>query len=228
MARFLTSKNRLGEPTDYEKKIAQLRSLISEAAKELQNISESKDLSLREVKALGERQAVLLKQNAQLEKEIDAAKIRLETTIDNKNRFIDRAKAELTRETESLKVVHKELTAKKKELAEAKAASVEVVDFIRNEKGANAKYLKTQELLVAAEKKLNIVTAANREQEEGMLKKRKELDEYYEYLKEMQGKMSSRLGFVHEATEYLNEKLRAGEAPFCLATPIEEVVTIPF
>jgi len=90
------------EPKPYELKILELQKQVEAEAKNLQNIIEAKDSSLRDIQTVVERKSSLLLQINNLDNEIKQKKIHLQETIDKKNDVISSTKIELEKEKKSL------------------------------------------------------------------------------------------------------------------------------
>ena len=73
--------SRLSVKLEYDKKVAELVSMVESKAKELQNVTEAKDVAILEVRQLGERKAALGKVLVVLEGKIKEAQEHLDQTV---------------------------------------------------------------------------------------------------------------------------------------------------
>lgn len=211
-----------------EKKVAELTGQIQKTAKELQNVIESRDLALQDVKTLGERKATLSWILNNLEIQIKEKKQALSELFDKENHFNDSIKQEQAREKLSLKDTQNVLEKTKDRLNEASVVKNELENFLKKESNAREKYLLVSDQLSESERKYLEFEKKYQGGNESLIKANEGLDAYKKYLSDLYGKLATYVSMAKSTLDHINEELSTKKVPFFFKLPPDEIIEINF
>lgn len=218
--------SRLQNRLQYDAKAAELRSLIETEAKKLQNITESKDIALRELKELTEKKTTLNHQIAVLESKNKEAEDHLAGMVEKENKTIDSLKAEWKKERARLEENQNLLISANKKLEALSGVVGEIEDFIQKESNARERYLEQHRKLVEVEEKQNKLALDITQKTQWLEEEKRSMDITKEYLKGLYGKLATYVVVAKETVEQVNEALKEN-VPLHFGSP-GKVVQIDF
>lgn len=217
----------LQESALYEKKISELRGLISEEAKRLQDVKELETSAKAEVERLHQSKSKLTETIEDLGVEIMKAEEQLSDLKERKLKLVEHYKQELNQEKQSLAQVKKKVDDLQSKIDKFQGVTQELQRFISKESQARQRYLQEQERLAVAQKEYRSVTDSTRKGLQILEQEKKEIDKSKKSIADMSGKLSVYASEVRLATIYLNKKLAEGKLPVRYEVPPKKI-KIPF
>lgn len=220
--------SRLSVKLEYDKKVAELVSMVESKAKELQNVTEAKDVAILEVRQLGERKAALGKVLVVLEGKIKEAQEHLDQTVAREGHFVSSVKVELKKEKDSLKEVSETLEKTTERVNEMSPIAKELEQFLEKESTAQAKWLEAEKKLNASVKQYLDMKAQADADREDIAKQNQAQDAYKNYLTDFYGKLATYVRVAKETVEWVDEELEKRGVPVRFDLPPGEIMQIDF
>lgn len=220
--------SRLSVQLQYDKKVAELRTLVEKEAKNLHDVLDSKILATSEVKELGERKATLGRILIDLETRIKEKQEGLDQLIEKELVVPQSIAAETKKESVSLLERKESLDKINESIKELNPVAVELEDFIKKESNARLRYIEESKKADDSEKKYKEFLTKTQQERASFENKNKELDAYKNYLVDLYGKMASYVGVMRETLEYVNEELKKTNTPIKFNLPPGEIIEIDF
>ena len=140
-----------------QKKTAEIRVMIETEARKLQDATEAKDNSLREVAGLAERKRLLNKTLNDLEVKIKEKEETFKQVNDKKNDFLSSVKKETIREKKILRETQKVLQKTTGELENLLTVSKELQEFVSKSSSIRLEYIKEHEKLEKSRKEYETI-----------------------------------------------------------------------
>ncbi len=209
------------------KGVLELEAQVDEKKEELRTLAHERTKQLLEMKDPQKEKDTLARQSNSLKKQITERQGDLESTIE-REKDLPRSIAREVKKEQSrlapLTLLAKEL---QKEVQVLKVSKGELEDFIQKEAHIKDKYIEEQEGLSKASRERQAVDKDIVAMKEWKLIRGKEMDDYYEYLKEYSGKLTSTLHRVQQITKLMNEGLTRENILIRMELPVDKN-EIPF
>ena len=211
----------------YEDKTAELKSLVSQEAKNLQGFQELKETVVREIQALGEQKSTLLNTIYELREEALKAQDHLMDVKVRETGLVDTSKRELQENNSILGQIQRTIVSLQETAGDLQSVVSEIQAFIEKKKDARERYLSEQQRLSKAKELHKSVLAKTEKEKKEITNEKKEMDKSKKSIADMSSKLSRYASEVRLATKFLNEKLAEGGMPVEYELPPKKI-TIPF
>ena len=228
MAYLRTTRQNRFALTPYEEKIVELRGRRDREAKEFQNVTEAKEQAVRDLNEFRERKSALVKEIQKLAKDKVEEANSLELLIERQNKLIASSTREIQKAESRVKELTDSVSVWEAKLADLEKVFKELEGFLKKEQEARERYVQVKSDLAEAEKLYASVNKKIEQEKTELDSKQTQLDHYHEYLKEMSGKMTTRLQVVKAVNDGVYEDLAAGRIPLRFEIPQDQLTTVPF
>lgn len=210
----------------YDQKIAEFRGLQEQEARKLQNLKESVDNSLQELKTLAEKKSAIAKVIDQLEQKKREELISLDEIISKKDTVLSSIKQESKKETVVLKENQKLSKKLQTKVDTLNVVANELDAFVKKESAARLKYLKQKEKLDSTEKTFKDSKAEIAKMTKDLDMRNKAMDNFKSYLMDFYGKIASYVAVARQTIEQVNIDLEKHEVPLGFKLPPGEILEI--
>ena len=220
--------SRLSVKIEYDKKVSELREMVDQEAKRLQDVVDKKEGINLEIKILSDKKTILTRGIAGLEQEIKEKQEALNQLVNRESSFVSSVKTELSKEKDDLKQTKDSLGNLTDKLNETKIVASEIDTFIKKEADARVKYLDQEEKLKLSQREFKEIESKTELDMKELVKRTKELDTYKQYISDLYGKLASYVKVANETVESVNSYLKEKNIPMEFGLPPGEIVKIYF
>lgn len=218
-----TIKSRI---SPYERKILELRGLVAEEAKKLQNVIESKDSALKAVREAGEEKSRIERLISKITQDQKEAEEALLETISRKTKFIESSKSELKREQTALEDTRLILTETSQKVSELMPVVKELEIFITKESDARERFLQAETIFHTSKEKAEKIISKIETEKSEIEEKRQSFEGFKTYVSNLYGKLASYVKVAEQTIEYVNQTLAEKGTPIQFEIPSEEIINI--
>lgn len=210
----------------YQDKILELRHYVELEARALQNVSESKEVIIKDLAELSTKKTTIVKQIAESEKRLVDLEEVFNQTKETERKFVMDVEAELKNKTERLKTTNETLDEVSNKLDASTIALKEIEGFIEKEQDARARWLKEKIKLGVLLNEIEGLEKKFEKQQEANKKEEKKLDSLKIYLTDFYGKIGSYVKTAQETLEHVNKTFEETGVPIKFDIPDSQILNV--